>query len=154
MFDVERAALGTGLRIADNLHPKRAPLHELDDVLDLDVVGAQLLDVAEQMLGQRPAVGIARHAALGPRVVRAFERRPEHDLRVWVLHALDGRVRLQGTEVERADILGEVACVRMVGRVRQDRVRVVVHAGDHPGALPPVEACTLNTRRGASGSAK
>ena len=154
VFDVERAALGTGLRVADDLHLKRAPLHELDDVLDLDVVGPQLLDVAEQMLGQRPAVGIARHAALGPRVVRAFERRPEHDLRVGVLHALGGRVDLQGTEVERADVLGEVAGMRMVGRVRQNRVGVVVHAGDHPGALPPVKACTLNTRRSASGPAE
>ena len=66
VLDVERAALGTGLRIANNLHPQRAPLHELDDVLDLNIVGPQHLDVAEQMLGQRPAVGIARHAAFGP----------------------------------------------------------------------------------------
>ena len=63
-------------------------------------------------------------------------------------------MHFQGPEVERADVLGEVAGVRVVGRVRQDRVRVVVHTSDHPGALPPIEECPLDARRGAPGPAE
>ena len=53
-----------------------APRHELLDVLNLNVVGVDSLDVAKQMLGQRPAISIAGLAAFGLAEIRTFEAGP------------------------------------------------------------------------------
>ena len=45
----------------------------------------QRLDVAEQVFGQRAAVGVARKAAFGPREVRSLQRGPEDDEGIQVL---------------------------------------------------------------------
>ena len=42
-----------------------APAHELLDILNLDVIGIEGLDVAEQMVGKGAAVGVAWLSSLG-----------------------------------------------------------------------------------------
>lgn len=42
----------------------------------------------------------------------------------------------------------------MVGRVRSDRVGIVIDACDHLGDLLAVQACRLNARAGTTGTAK
>lgn len=130
------------------------PFHEFDDIFDLDIVGAQLLDVAKKVIGQRAAVGVARHAAFGPGVVRAFQRGPEYEFRTGVLHAFAGDVYFHRSEVECADVLGEVARVRVVGRMREDRVGIVVDACDDLRALATVDSRPFDARRGSAGAAK
>ena len=47
-------------------------------------------------------------------------------------------------EVKCPNILGVVLRFWVVGKVRRDGVGVVVYAGDHVGALLPVEGRSLN----------
>lgn len=53
-----------------------APAHKLLDVLNLNVVGIDSLDIAEQVFGQRPAVGITGLPTFGLAEIRTFEARP------------------------------------------------------------------------------
>ena len=153
VFDVERTE-GRTVRADAFLDDERPPFHEFDDIFDLDIVGAQLLDVAKKVIGQRAAVGVARHAAFGPGVVRAFQRGPEYEFRTGVLHAFAGDVYFHRSEVECADVLGEVARVRVVGRMREDRVGIVVDACDDLRALATVDSRPFDARRGSAGAAK
>ena len=153
VFDVERTE-GRTVRADALLDDERPPFHEFDDIFDLDIVGAQLLDVAKKVIGQRAAVGVARHAAFGPGVVRAFQRGPEHEFRTGVLHAFSGDVYFHRSEIECADVLGEVARVRVIGRMREDRIGIVVDACDDFRTLATVDLCPLNARRGSAGTAK
>lgn len=152
MLDIKGTEFGAGHSITTNLDLQRSPLHELDDVLYLHIIGLQLIDVTEQVLGQCTTVGIARHAAFGSRMIRAFERRPEHDLRSRTLHPFGGNMRLQRPEVKRSDILGKVTGMGVVGRMRCNGVCVMIHAGNHACTLSPVETRPLDTGRGSAGT--
>lgn len=92
---------------ADGLAPliQIAPRHKLLHVLDLDVIGVQRLDVAEQVFGQRAAVGVARKAAFGPREVRTLQRGPEDDEGIRVLAAHPREVFEQRRQLQRTDVL-------------------------------------------------
>ena len=106
------------------------------------------------MLGQGPAVSVAARAALCPRVVRTFERGPEHDLRFRIAPALPFDAGFQRTEGQGPDVLGEMKGVRVVCSVRCDSVRVVIYTRDYLRALPATEASTFHARRGSPSAAK
>ena len=74
-------------------------------VLDLDVIGVQRLDVAEQVFGQRAAISVARKAAFGPREVRTLQRGPEDDEGVRILAAHPGRMGRERPQLQRTDVL-------------------------------------------------
>ena len=106
------------------------------------------------MFGQGPAVGVAARAALRPRVVRTFERRPEYDLRFRVATAFPFDVCLHRAEFEGSNVLGEVEGVRVVCRVRCDGVRVMVDTRNHLCALLTPEAGAFYAGRGSAGAAE
>jgi len=141
---------------ADGLAPlvQIAPRHELLDVLDLDVVGVQRLDVAEQVFGQRAAVGVARKAAFGPREVRTLQRGPEDDEGIRILAAHPGRMGRERPQLQRTDVLRVVQRIGVVGSVRRDGVGVVVHARDHLGARISAVPRKVYPGRGAARTAE
>ncbi len=62
--------------VAASLLDEGAPGLELVDVLDLDDVGPYGLNVAVEVFGKCPGVGVAGHAALGSAEVRTFKAGP------------------------------------------------------------------------------
>lgn len=71
-----------------------------------------------------------------------------------MLHAFAGDVYFHRSEVEGADVLGEVASMRVIGRMREDRVGVVVDACDDLRALTTIDPRPLDACRGSAGTAK
>ena len=128
--------------------------HKFLDVLDLDIIGVQRLDIAEQVFGQRAAVGVARKAAFGPREVRTLQRGPEDDEGVRVQAPHPGHMGRKRPQLKRADVLGIVQCLGVVGRVRRDGVGIVVHARDHLGACLSVVPRKVYPGRGAARTAE
>ena len=131
-----------------------APRHELLDVLDLNVVGVDSLDVAKQMLGQRPAVGIAGLATFGLAEIRTFEAGPQDDERIGVLPPHFSDMSGQRGEFQRPNILREVQRVGMIGGMRGNRVGIMVYASDDLCTLPSIMASVLNAGRGSASSAE
>ena len=131
-----------------------APRHELLDILDLNVVGVDSFDVSEEMLGQRPAVGIAGLAAFGLAEIRTFEAGPQDNERIGVLPLHFGEVSYQRGQFQRANILREVQRVGMIGGMRGNRICIMVYASDDLCTLPSIMASVLNAGRRSASSAE
>ena len=123
-------------------------------MLDLNVVGVDSLDVAKQMLGQRPAVGIAGLATFGLAEIRTFEAGPQDDERIGILLPHFGNMSRQRGEFQRPDILREVQRVGVVGRMGGNRICIMVYAPDDLCTLPSLIAGILNAGRGTACSAE
>ncbi len=131
-----------------------APRHELFDVFDLDVVRVDRFDVAEQVFGQRAAVGIAGSAAFGLAEIGAFQRGPQYDGRIGVSPPHFSEVGNQRRELQRADVFREVHRIGMIRRMAGYRVGIVVDARDDLCALLSGNSCQLHAGRRSTGTAK
>ena len=131
-----------------------APRHELLDVLDLNVVGVDSLDVSKEMLGQRPAVGVAGLASFGLTEIRTFEAGPQDDERIGILPPHFGDMSRQRGEFQHPNILREVQRVGMIGGMRGNRICIMVYASDDLCTLPSLISGVFNAGRGSTCSAK
>ena len=133
---------------------KGSPGLELIHVLNLDDIRIDSLNVAEEVLGERPGVRVAGHAALGAGEVGTLQGGPEDDFRPGI--GLPGEVDVNHhrAELQGSDVLRVVDGIRVVGLVGGDGVLVMVNAGDDLCDLPAVDHGVLNARRGATGSAE
>lgn len=131
-----------------------APRHELLHVFNLDIVRIDDLYIAVEMSRKCAAVSIPWQTAFGLGEVGAFERSPKRQLCARVLLAAFFQVSYQRGEIECADVLGEVECIRMVGGVATDGVGIMVDAGNHLCAFLTADACSFNARGGATGTAE
>ena len=97
---------------------------------------------------------VAALAALSDREVGALQRRPQHHAggRVLFPHGFD--MGQHPVEVQRADVFDKVQRVGMVGRVRSDRVGIVIDARDHLGARISAVPRKVYPGRGAARTAE
>ena len=133
---------------------KITPHHKFTDIFYLNVIRSESVNIAEEMLCQRPTVGVARQAAFGSREISTFQGGPQDEQCVRIVSSRCLCKCNERTEVERSDVFCEMHCFRMVCKMRSNRVGIVVDAGDNLSAFFVADIRTFNAGTRASGAAE
>ena len=125
---------------------KLSPAHELLDVLNLNVVRANGLDIAEEVLRECPAVRVTGLATFCPAEIGTLQRSPQHHVSVGVLLLHPLQVANKPGQLQRSDVLGKVKGVGVVGLMGCYGVGVMVYAGHDLRTLRAVQLGILHAR--------